>query len=238
MNVSSPEALPEHGAPAAWVAASERPNRSAASMLGLVLSTQASTRQSSSTASTSGTSTPPSRASPSQRSPSASAAKNPVRRVRAGLDHRRAAVGQAQPGGGADVAARDRGGRRDRGAEQRLGALGDRCPSGPSQPPARWTRSSAGSRRGRDHEGVGGALDHREHGSEAVVAAVVGVGHVAVAAVGAGVEVAEHPQPVGVAGRRACPRGRRGCRRPSPAPGRTCRTSAASKVLARCRLAS
>ncbi len=65
----------ERSAPAWWVAARARPNRSATSVVGLPGSIQSSTRQSSATASTLGTWAPS--ASRSQRSPSASRSKKP-----------------------------------------------------------------------------------------------------------------------------------------------------------------
>ena len=156
------------------VAASARPKAAAASTVVLPGSTQRRIRHSWSTPSTSGTATPPS-ASASQRSPAPRRSKKPSGAWRQVFISAVRAVAEPQPGGGRDVAAGDR----RRGHHRRR-----RAAPRPAGRPAAAGSSAVGSgslelaaQRGDDR--ARGALDHRQHLLEAVVATVVRVGHVA-----------------------------------------------------------
>ena len=134
---------------------------------------------------------PPSAASPSQRSPRGLGGEEALGRVRQGLHQRGGAVAEPQPGGGADVAAGDRGRGDHRRAEELLGAAGDqRLPGhGPLGP---GLLALAARRRA----GLLVRSTMREHLLESGVPTVVRVRHVA-------------------------PRVRRGRSPEQPAPGRS-----------------
>ena len=174
-------------------------------------------------ASTAGTRSPP--ASPSQRSPAASAAYSPGAAPSRALTNARFAALELQPPGGVEVAAGDR--LRPLDAAPERGRRGAR-------------RSQPAGRPQVVEQPAAGRLDEVEHVLEAVVAAVVGVGHVEVG--GPRRRRVELPQQVDLrprvrrqerlAGRAGCAGRRRGSGR-SPRSRRA--PPAAPRPRARCR---